>query len=234
LSNKLNSKRFASRYGVTVAQTYWEGRDPEAMPFSSFPDAYVVKTSIGWCARQVLPVICGRNAFTGREMSHVLIMNHFRQIMSHEPYSSAHLIVEELVGSDSREAIPKDYKCYCFGGKVRFIQVVNRLKREQRWYEPNWHAVRDQMHLAFNYAPAEPAPASLVELIRCADLLSTAYEYPFVRVDMYCGSRCGVFGEFTHAPCAGATRNLYTPYANRVLGGLWKAALEAATEGGGA
>jgi hypothetical protein len=131
-------------------------------------------------------------------------------------------MVEEMLTSPEG-VLPKDYKLYCFHGQPRFIQVIDRLNGNQVWYDENWTPQRDQMQLAYRIGRPKPKPNCLDELLFWATRLSKAYEYPFVRIDLYVTTRGVVFGEFTHTPFAGPSRLYYTPFANRRMGMLWSA-----------
>lgn len=221
LNNKLNAKVFVAAHGISVAQLYWKGKTSEEIPFDALPDEYVVKTSTGWSSRQVVPIVNGVNVFTNRKQSPADLVRHFQAFMSKEPYASGYILVEEFLQSAQGRLIPKDYKCWMFSGKLKFIQVINRLDGRHRWYHPDWQPVPDQMHLGSDVDDLDEAPDHLSEIVGAAELLAGVYDYPFVRIDLYDTTRGVVFGEFTPTPLAGPSRLLYTPFANRTFGRLW-------------
>jgi hypothetical protein len=145
---------------------------------------------------------------------------HFEELLKAPPCLTAELMVEELLLSPSG-SLPCDYKLYCFHGEPQYIQVIDRPRNYQSWYDTSWAMLKDQMQLAYKQGPPEPRPDELEELIYWGRRLSRAYDHPFVRVDLYVTSRGVVFGEFTHTPFAGPSRLLYTPFANRRMGELW-------------
>lgn len=221
LSNKLNAKAFATRNGVRVSKTLWMGADPSTIPFKELPASYVVKCSTGWNSNQVLPIRNGINLFTGEFMSKTEIAGYFQKIICTAPYYDGTIFVEELIQSVDGESLPLDYKCFCFNGEVKFIMVVDRFNKTVTWYTPEWNLVADQMILSWKLGKPQLPPSFLPEIISCAEILSSAYCYPFVRIDLYCDHHGVLFGEFTHTPQATKSRILYTPFANRTMGRYW-------------
>jgi hypothetical protein len=123
--------------------------------------------------------------------------------------------------------LPRDYKCFCFGGKVRFVQVVNRTAHTVNWYSRDWTPINDSMILSWSPGAIEEPP-HVERILNAAECLATGYAAPFVRVDLYTHGGQPVFGEFTHTPQATSSRYKYTPYANRVLGRAWTDAVVSA------
>ena len=97
----------------------------------------------------------------------------------------------------------KDYKLFCFNGKVKYIQVdFNRFKKHTKnIYDTNW----DLQNVEINY-PNDPnhiiqKPELLSEMIQMAELLSK--DIPFIRVDFYSIEKQLFFGELTFYPGGG-------------------------------
>jgi amino acid adenylation domain-containing protein len=235
LSNKLNAKEFATKLGVKVARLYWHGKTAEALPFNRLPGSFVLKATTGWNAGSVLPIADGLNAFTEQAVTEDEIRSRLSTMLAHgrrtrgriededSGYDDATIFAEEFLRDRSGPGVPDDYKCFCFSGRVAYIQVIRRST--QVWYTPDWNVVQDAM-LAL-YTPGTPtaAPENLDDIIAVAQKLSAAYEYPFVRVDLYNTVDGVYFGEFTHTPYAGMSKALYTPHANETMGRYWFDAL---------
>ena len=230
LSNKLNAKAFAERSGARVAKLYWCGDRPEDIPFSSLPEEYVVKTTFGWSSQQVILIRRQKNLFTSQAASPDTLTAHFRRLLGAPPCLFAQVMVEELLITPTGDS-PNDYKLYCFHGEPQYIQVIDRVHGTHVWYDANWTAQRDQMQLAYRTGRPVSRPDCLAELLFWGRRLSQAYNYPFVRVDLYVTTRGVVFGEFTHTPFAGPSRLHYTPFANRRMGALWLRDLKSANGG---
>jgi|GEM_PF-6001663 len=234
LSNKLNAKEFATKLGVKAARLYWHGNDPATIPISTLPCSFVLKATTGMASKHVLPIVDGVNAFTGRPLSHDEIRSWLAAILANackkeggiedEKYNDAIVFAEDfLQGQNNESGVPDDYKCYCFAGRVKYIQVIRRLT--QVWYTPDWKVVQDAMLALYPRGTPTSAPENLGDIITTAQKLSAAYEYPFVRVDLYNTIDGVYFGEFTHHPFANMSKGLYTLHANETMGRLWFDAL---------
>lgn len=235
LSNKLNAKEFASKLGVNVARLYWCGNTAAAIPFSDLPRSFVLKATTGWNSIRVLPIVDRSDAFTGQALTDNEIRSRLSAMLANarktdgriededRSYDDATIFAEEFLRDRNGSGVPDDYKCYCFSGRVAYIQVIRR--RTQVWYTPDWNIVQDAMLALYTRGTPTSAPENLSEMITIAEELSAAYEYPFVRVDLYNTLDGVYFGEFTHTPYAGMSKPLYTPHANETMGRLWFDAL---------
>ncbi|CAD5252298.1 putative TupA-like ATPgrasp [Bosea sp. 62] len=226
LSNKLHAKEFAQRAEVRVARLLWKGADLEAFPSELLNDNVVIKSKFGWSSRQVIPVRAGVNMFTGSPVSASALRAWAGSLLADPRFRNTSFFAEELlVGAGNGPAVQTDYKLFCFGYDVAFIQIIDRVGGTSSWYTRTWDRVPDQMHTLFLNGKTHPRPQRLEEMIDISRRLSRRYEYPFVRCDLYSCVDGVYFGELTHAPNAGRSRKLFTPFANRVLGRLWEEAL---------
>ena len=219
LTNKLSARELAIKYGIPVPELYWYGKNVNDIPFEKLPSRYVIKTSFGTSAEQVIPIIDGRNMFTDKESSRKEIKQFFDKIMQKTaPYG--YLMAEEFLTSESGDNISKDYKCHTFNGELAFIEVIDRTKGEEHWYTREWLELPEEMNASSKYktTEAEPRPHHHQELIQYAEKLGRGYGREYVRIDFYMTCRGCVFGEFTATP--GGGRGI-TDYANRTLGRLW-------------
>lgn len=221
LSNKLNAKRFALKLGAKVANLYWSGDSADVIPISDFGDSWVLKSSNGWSSRQVMPISNWVNQITGCKENPQTIRRFISTIADHAGSNYGKLFIEELLKSNDPNMPLLDYKMFCFGGTVKVIQVINRQLRYHNWYTREWGPIHDQMNMCRALGPKQKRPEALEEIIEMGDKLSRAYEFPFVRIDVYDTSNGIYFGEFTHTPNVGPSRFLYTPMANKMLGKFW-------------
>lgn len=98
---------------------------------------------------------------------------------------------------------PNDYKFFCFGGRVRFIQVdVDRFTAHTRTiFTRDW----EELNIEYNYKKSERVlspPAELDTMIKLSEEL--ARDFNFVRVDLFNISNTIYFGELTFFPGGGA------------------------------
>lgn len=99
----------------------------------------------------------------------------------------------------------KDYKFWCFKGKVKFIQVIcgrNKGNFNSNYFNKDWETVEIRRK---SHPPIDPnlliCPNRLEEMIYIAENLSQ--DIPFVRVDLYHTPDRIYFGELTFFPVGG-------------------------------
>jgi hypothetical protein len=112
------------------------------------------------------------------------------------------LMAEQLL-CEPDEPYVKDYRFFCFHGKVRFILVMHKGATDYRYYyDRNWH------RLDITREPGRPEgiarPERLDEMIQVAETL--AEDFTFVRVDLYHVRRQIYFSELTFVPGGGSAR----------------------------
>ena len=110
------------------------------------------------------------------------------------------VIVEQLLLTE-RGDIPNDYKVHCFNGKPKFIQVdTARFSNHQRAiFDVDWNLV--DVEYVYEMAKGVCKPASLTEMLRCAERLSEGFS--FARVDFFdCDGKL-FFGEISFHPESG-------------------------------
>jgi TupA-like ATPgrasp len=215
LSNKLNAKAFAQRHGVQVAQLLWNG-PVDRIPYGHLPGCYVLKLSNGTGGEQVIAVSEGYDALHKVRVDTDSLRRRVSRMFGDVGDPDNQVLVEEFIGCPAR-GVPLDYKFFCFYGRVEVLYISNRNTGTLSWFDDEWNAVEETIHGCKPRGPEGPPPAA-DRLIECAELLARAYEYPFVRIDLYCPAGSVVFGEFTHTPFGGDD---FTDFGNRVLGDLW-------------
>ncbi|MEQ1901794.1 MAG: ATP-grasp fold amidoligase family protein [Devosia sp.] len=127
------------------------------------------------------------------------------------------VLVEPLAGGST----PKlEYKLFCFGGRVEFIEVHLRHKggrRECANMDRDWVQHPFTLKIPMPKDPP-PRPVSLDEMIRGAERLAEGF--PFVRIDLYEVDGRPRFGEVTFYPASGFI-NPSPPEYDRTYGDLW-------------
>ena len=223
LTNKLNGREFAIKYGVPVPELYWYGKNVDDIPFARLPSSYVIKTSFGTSSKEVLVMINGVNMLNNISLTTNEIREFFREtLLRVSPYG--YLIVEELlVSSTNNSIIPKDYKCHVFDGIVKIIHVIDRSLDEEMSYTPEWNVMNDMAGKKFRESKYENRPAECTNLIRFAETLGKAYGHEYVRIDFYLTDKGCVFGEFTATPSGGGD---LSTNASRIYSNLWKQMLK--------
>jgi hypothetical protein len=194
----------ASRIGTGYLNGLYGVFDHEYdIDFQALPDTFVLKAThgSGW------NIFCrDKSQFdfeaAGRRLRKWLATNFYR--VGRDPQYRAippKVICEHLLADDERETL-LDYKFFCFGGRVKLVQVdFDRYTNHTRnMYDRDWV----QLPFDFNYPCVRLTlnrPRNLQTMVDVAETL--AGEMPFVRVDLYdVGSRI-LFGELTFTPESG-------------------------------
>ena len=99
----------------------------------------------------------------------------------------------------------RDYKFYCFNGKVRYLYVSEGMEDHATakisFVTPDWRLAPFGRSDYQPYTELPPKPSHLVEMIGIAEHMSEGF--PFLRVDLYEIDEKIYFSEFTFSPCAG-------------------------------
>ena len=218
LSNKYNARLFAQLHGCRVAELYWAGSDLRQLDFSSLPEQFVIRPTIGHSCNLVFLMDNKMNHMDKRIYTEGELKSIMAEALGKNPHQR--FLVEEFVKSEQGEhRIPVDYKMSFFNGELAVINVINRTSPKSgrsSSYDENWNMVEDIGRL-YQQAPYQDPPACLGEMIGHARKLSETYKI-FVRIDFYATDKGAVFGEFTPTPGRG---NGFTPKADKMLLGYW-------------
>lgn len=129
-------------------------------------------------------------------------------------------ILAECFIDDGTGSLPRDYKLYCFSGKVHCTMVCCERatgKPKFQFYDRDWRTVLPYSKSSSQTDVTIQRPVAYREMLAAAE--SLASPFPFVRVDFYSTSNGAVFGEMTFTPHACADPG-YTEAAQRELGEL--------------
>lgn len=114
------------------------------------------------------------------------------------PYKNVRprIIAEKYMVDESGKEL-KDYKCFCFDGKVAMIQVdFDRFASHKRnLYTTKWEYINESILYPNNPERMIEKPKKLDEMLNIASLLSKGF--PHVRVDFYVIENDLYFGEMT-------------------------------------
>lgn len=113
-------------------------------------------------------------------------------------------IADQVIGNSENSADLRDYKFFCFNGKVKFFKIDfgRFVEHHANYYSPNGDLLPFG-EVAYKPDPnhVENMPSNLSEMIRLAETLSANYK--FLRVDLYNVNGKIYFGELTFYPAAG-------------------------------
>jgi hypothetical protein len=218
LSNKYNSRVFASSLGCQVADLYWKGRNLEDIDFNALPPQYVIRPTIGHGSKGVYIMDEGLNHFDQKRYTPLQILKHLQDDLEKNPILE--FLFEEFVQTeDGRYAIPNDFKFLCFNGTVASIVVIDRLSPKEGYsyfYDEHWNKMKRVHHLYPGKDEPEK-PECFDEMLEQAKRLSKAYGI-FVRIDFFATSKGAVFCEFTPTPALGRG---FTSYGKKLLLKYW-------------
>lgn len=181
----------------------WDSVDD--IPWNDLPHQFVVKSS----GDSGGVVVCkDKNCFNIAEAKEKLrtlgTRNYYNQNKEYPYKDVPHRYLAETYMVDESGCELKDYKFFCFNGKVQFLKVdFNRFVRHQaNYYDRNMNLLPFEEVIC----PQDPnhiicKPENFDLMISLAELLSE--KIPFVRVDFYNIRGRIFFGELTFFPASG-------------------------------
>ncbi len=195
VSQKLGSARYLS----TIYRIFDK---PDDLYAFDFPPQFVLKANhgSGWNYIHAQPKHV--NVVRLAQLSRRWLKSNFAYGGGEWAYKDVQpkLFCEEYLGAD--QSCPIDYKFFCFGGKVRFIQVDfdRHTAHKRNIYDCDWNLL-DVQYDHPKKPDADSRPENLSKMKSIAEQLSDGMD--FVRVDLYdLGDRV-VFGELTNYPDGG-------------------------------
>lgn len=170
------------------------------IPLSDFPDRFALKATHASGYNIIVrdkASFCAKNA---EKKFHKWLKKNYYLVGREKNYKNVkpRILAEEYL--DFPQPL-REYKLFCFGGKVRMI-AVHRFGNGSHTvtaYTPQWK--RLDVRLGYEAENAEEKPETLETLITCAQKLSAPF--PFVRVDLYANGSDVRFSELTFTPGGG-------------------------------
>ena len=222
LSKKLIGEEFSLRHDVPVVPKILVTDDYDDERLNTLPETFVLKSSVGYSAKQVFPINRGKNVFTGKSQSIEEILEKLRadSFVSNQKHS---LIVEELIEDEFGYNIPLDYKFYMFGEQIAAIQVIDRPNKSQSeqshyFYDEEFHPIPLEILPVRKSQEVFQKSRHFDDMKRAAIRLGRAVNM-FMRIDFYTSKDGFYFGEFTPTPEGG---NGYSVEGDKFLGTFWQ------------
>ncbi len=184
-------------YGV------WESFDE--IDFDKLPDQFVLKCTHGSGDVVIVKDKAQMNMESAREKMTRSLNTNYYKIGREWPYKNVKpRIIAEAYMEDQVTGELRDYKFFCFNGKVKCFKVDFGRFVEHR---ANYYDC-DKKLIDCGEAVCMPAfdeeivfPDGLDQMMQYAELLSR--NIPFLRVDFYSVNGCTYFGELTFFPAGG-------------------------------
>ena len=184
-----------------VAKTLGVWNSPEDVDFSSLPQRFVLKTTHGGGNSGV--IICKDKAKLDIEKTCHALAQSMRQDLYRDsrewPYKNVmrRIIAEEFL-EDIETGELRDYKFFCFDGKVKalFVATERQTRKEPffNFFDRNYQSLDvKQGHPRAEVPPSRPARFD--DMVALAEELSK--NMPHVRVDLYQVNGQIYFGEYT-------------------------------------
>lgn len=200
-------------------ELYWEGFNPEEIPFNRLPKQFVIKVTHGSTFNIIVrdQDEIDRNKIV--QKLKLWLSAKFIPCYGEWWYGivKPRVIVEKyLENKDKGELL--DYKVFCFNGEPKLIDVHSgRFGNHKRnVYDTNWNFLKD-VNFKYPHSEAIDKPLVLSELLQCAKILSR--DFMQVRVDFFIVDNKLYFSEFTFANGAGF--DPITPYSFDLKMGSW-------------
>ncbi|MCD6188472.1 MAG: hypothetical protein J7K09_09940 [Desulfuromusa sp.] len=197
-------------FGRYLVSLYGSWDKPEDIDWGKLPRKFILKLNNG-SGSKYLWFVKDKSDFSITEFEKnvrktMLVKFGHRNGQFHYGKISVKIIAEEYLEENGRPI--KDYKFYCFHGKIAFLSVEEG-KREgchvREYYNLKWE--RNPVDF-FNDVPRPSIPFvkpdGLQEMVHIAETLSLGY--PHIRVDLYYVNGAIYFGELTYTPENGFTQ----------------------------
>ena len=181
----------------------------EDIDFAKLPNQFVIKCNHG-CAYNIIVKdkskldLAEAKAKLDKWMSENFAFKagyelHYRDI-------KPKIIIEKFIENKGTDDL-YDYKCWCYNGKVKYIQFLserNLSGLKMAFYDTNW--IKQDFYNNNEFDEKNmPKPKSLDKMIKLAEILSKQFNY--VRVDFYQLENGEIyFGEMTFTPASGVMR----------------------------
>ena len=181
--------------------------DPEDIDFDLLPDKFVLKcnhnSGLGMCIckdKTKLDINKVKSELKkGLEQDYYLYGREW-------PYKDVprKIIAEEYISPNNGEEI-KDYKLWCFSGRVKIIltcsERFSQTGLKENFYTPQWELLDLKRPTHGNTEYEISMPECIDKMIEYAEMLSEGHE--FLRVDFYEVEGRIYFGELTFFPASG-------------------------------
>lgn len=183
-------------------------KKPEDIEFEKLPESFAIKLNHG----------CGYNIICKdkREINFKVINSKLNKWLKEKPekiygepqgkVKEKYILIEKYLGNKDGK-LPRDYKLFCFNGKVKYIMYCDeRETGETKFYFLNtlWEVLnfsKESKIYIENKLDYIIKPNNLKEMIEYAEKLSE--DFYFVRVDFYYIENKILFGELTFSPAGG-------------------------------
>lgn len=183
----------------------WESFDD--IDFDTLPNQFVLKTTHGGGGNGV--VVCTDKSKLDIENARRILSHSMQQciyqMLKEWPYKDVkHCIIAEQYMTDSSANELKDYKFFCFNGRVEYYKIdFDRfIEHRANYFDRNGSLMEfGEVVCPPNFDRVIEKPQEISKMIELAEKISN--NIPFARVDLYNVNGEIYFGEITFFPASG-------------------------------
>ncbi|MCG8548444.1 MAG: hypothetical protein MJE12_29945 [Alphaproteobacteria bacterium] len=171
--------------------------------WEELPESFILKANHGSNWNRIVRNKSKEDYFSVAVQAHKWLKKNFYYRRREQQYRHIipKIVIEELLTEPNRNCI-RDYKLFCFCGKVQFILVKTKDDDDRNYFDRNWNKL--DIARGRGFSEEIPRPCNLDEMIKVAETL--AEDFTFVRVDLYSVENQIYFGELTFVPGGGDNR----------------------------
>jgi len=206
-SDKYHVRQYVEKKGLgnILNELYWQGDDPEKIPFDKLPEKFVIKVTHG----STFNIICESkkdlNISHTKKLLRKWLKEDFIKCYGEWFYGvmKPRIIVEKYLLDDKTNKL-FDYKFFCFNGepKLVYVDTWKDNKHTINAYDMDFNIIKG-VKLGYDNDLETPIskPANMEKMINYAKVLSQDFNH--VRVDFYEVNNEVIFGELTFTKSAG-------------------------------
>lgn len=211
--------------GDILNELYWDGFDPDEIPYDTLPDKFVIKVTHGSTFNII---VHDKSTLDKKDVSRkIKKWLHARFIACYGEWfygiEKPRIIVEKYLDPGNGQDL-YDYKIFCFNGKAKLIDIHSGRfgEHKRNVYDLDWNFL-DNVHLKYEHGETIPKPSVLPELLQYAEKLSAPFLH--ARVDFFIVKDKIYFGEITFTNGAGF--DPITPFEfDKEMGNMLKLSVE--------
>ena len=189
--------------GELLNELYWEGFDPEAIPYDALPEQFVIKVTHGSTYNIIVK---DKKTLDIPETTKKLkgwLKSKFIACYGEWFYGKVppRIIVEKYL-EDPQMGELLDYKVFCFNGKAKLVDVHSGRfgEHKRNIYDRDWQFL-EAVNFKYPHGPLLPKPAQLDAMLSWAETLSAPFTH--ARIDFFLVEGKLIFGEVTFTNGAG-------------------------------
>lgn len=202
VADKLKVRKFVSEeigpdYLIPLYGSYEKVED---IPFENLPASYVLKTNHNSGGYYIVPDSKNLNIDLVKKKLSPMLKKNYYYFSREWPYKNIkpRIICESYLEEEDGKEL-RDYRFFCFHGKVKFVAVdlsiIDKSKVRRNLYDLDWNLMEEEISYKNDLTEIIPKPTNLNEMIELAEKLSTKFKH--VRVDFYNIKNKIYFGELT-------------------------------------